>query len=129
MPTKSNKWLSLAIALLGIGLLSNAVVDMIGRQSAWPGQSAWGRGVELMSSRPAGNGIEAFPVQMGQGMYGFVLLDPAHHTMAIYRVLGSVSRLRLIAARDYRYDLRLKDFNNSAPTPVQVKKLLGGGKH
>jgi hypothetical protein len=128
MPTKSNKWLSLAIALLGIGLLSNAVVDLIGRQSAWPSQAAWGRGIELMSSRPGGNGIEAFPIQLGRGMYGFVLLDPTHHNLAVYRVVGSVSRLRLIAARNYRYDLQLKDFNNSAPTPVQVKKLIGNGK-
>ena len=129
MATKSNKWLSLAIALLGLGLLSNAVVQLLGRRSVWPSHAAWGRGVELMSNHPARNEPEAFPIQMGRGMYGFVLLDPARHSLAVYRVIGSVSRLRLIAARNYRYDLRLKDFNNSAPTPVQVKKLIGAGKH
>jgi hypothetical protein len=130
MPTKSNIWLSVAIALLGAGLLSNAALQLSDHAGGLSSRAAWGQDVHLITGAGRGHsGIDAFPVQMGRGMYGFVLLDPARHSLAVYRVVGSVSRLRLIAARNYRYDLQLQDFNNSAPTPAQVKKLLRAGKH
>ncbi len=130
MPMKSNHLLTAAIALLGFGLVLNAFVNILDRHGTWPDQVAWGKGLQVVPSGAFGNAdIQAFPVQLGRNIYGFVLLDPSRHAMAVYRLNGAVSRLRLMAARNYRYDLRLKDFNNSSPTPVQVKKLLGAGAH
>lgn len=130
MPTKSYQYISLAIALLGVGLIANAAVQLFDHHGGWASRTVWGRGVEIAPSLAGHTGsIQAFPVQMGRSIYGFVLLDPRRHSLAVYRLDGDVSRLRLLAARNYRYDLRLKDFNNSSPTPVQVKKLLGMVSH
>lgn len=130
MPMKSNQFLAAAMTLLGFGLVLNAMVNIIDRHGTWPNQAAWGKGLQIVPSGASGHsGIRAFPVQMGRNLYGFVLLDPSRHTLAVYRLNGAVSRLRLMAARNYRYDLQLKDFNNSSPTPVEVKKLLGVGTH
>jgi hypothetical protein len=131
MRMDANKFLILAVGLLGLGLTLNAMQSFVGHHAGWPSEAAWGREQLTVNPTIEGDrgGIRAFPVQLGRGMYGFVLLDTRRHSLAVYRLDGAVSRLRLMAARDYRYDLRLKDFDNSSPTPVQVKKLLRAGGH
>ena len=74
------------------------------------------------------DGTCLLPAQLGRSDWGFILADPAHHVLAVYRILPSASRIRLMAVRDYKYDLMLKDFNNSSPTPYQVKKMETSGK-
>lgn len=70
------------------------------------------------------DGTYLLPAQLGRNEWGFMLADPQRHVLAVYRILSSASRIRLLAVRDYRYDLLLKDFNNSSPTPFQVKGMV-----
>ncbi len=81
---------------------------------AWPGRA------------PTRGGVSLLPLRLGAHQWGLVLLDTPHHVFAIYRVLPSARRVQLIAVRNYRYDLKLKDFNNASPTPAQVRQMVRG---
>ncbi len=115
--------LCISISILGVGLLVDGAAYFLHTGgNRWPANIAYGRGMALAGNRRAP--LQAFAVQVGRGAYGFVLIDPARQSLAVYRLDAGMARLRLMAARQYRYDLRLPDFNNAAPTPAQVKRLL-----
>lgn len=75
---------------------------------------------------PSCGGVSLLPLRLGAHQWGLVLLDTPHHVFAIYRVLPSARRVQLIAVRNYRYDLKLTDFNNASPTPAQVRQMVRG---
>lgn len=56
--------------------------------------------------------------------YGLYLLDLEHGTICIYQYLPATRKLRLMAARTYVFDRKLEDYNNAAPTPREVKRLV-----
>ena len=56
--------------------------------------------------------------------YGLYLLDLEHGTICIYQYLPATRKLRLMAARTFVFDRKLEDFNNAAPTPREVKRLV-----
>jgi len=110
---------------IGLGLLLNALVF------AWPRANADDSSSATMPeennpalTNPVGAQIQVIPTQIGPSNWGFVLVDPQRHNLAVYEIYPDISRLRLIAARDFQDDLNLHDFNNSSPTPAQVKMML-----
>ncbi len=114
-----------AIALLvnGLAMVLNRIPDHafpadISLASSVQAAPATGEGMRLP------DGTYLLPAQLGRNDWGFMLIDPQRHVLAVYRILPSASRIRLLAVRDYRYDLLLKDFNNSSPTPFQVKGMV-----
>ncbi len=116
-----------ALWCVGIGLLANALVLAWSRpgsnESSFPIGNVI-RAATLMPRQPgAGRGETLIPLQLGEHDWGLALLNKPRHVFAIYRILPSASRIRLMAVRDYRYDLRLKDFNNASPTPAQVRQM------
>ncbi len=123
-----------AIWCVGIGLIINGLVLAINRSSApgFPMEIGLAGNVQAAPALTGGlklnDGTYLLPAQLGRSDWGFILADPAHHVLAVYRILPSASRIRLMAVRDYKYDLMLKDFNNSSPTPYQVKKMETSGK-
>ena len=73
--------------------------------------------------------IMAVPVRLGQSGFGLAMIDSYNQTMWVYEFnnRGSAhNRLRLLAARSYKYDRLLQQYNNSEPTPGSVKQLLEG---
>lgn len=115
---------NIALWLIGIGLLANAVV------MAWPHARqgeffANGRlAAALRVPTATAHGLYVLPARLGDKSWGLVLMDRRQKVFCVYRFLESASRLRLVAARNFRYDLRLHDYNNSAPTPGQVKSMV-----
>lgn len=81
--------------------------------------------VELQTG---GNGrILAVPIQIERDSYGLAMVDTVDQTLWIYQInsRGPVyNRLRLLAARSWRYDKLLQQYNTGKPTPEQVKMLL-----
>ena len=82
---------------------------------------------ELSESRHAG-AVQVVPTQISATRWGVVLVNMRTHVMAVYRFVGSQSRIQLMASRDFQSDLQLKDFNNLPPTPAQVKAMVKAGK-
>ena len=73
------------------------------------------------------NGILVIPVQIERDSYGLAMVDTAGQTIWIYEInsRGSAhNRLRLLAARSWRYDRLLQQYNTAEPKPEQVKMLL-----
>jgi len=81
-----------------------------------------------MKLQTGGDGlIVVVPVQIARDSYGLAMVDTAQQTLWIYELNSrgpAHKRLRLLAARSWRYDRKLEEFNTDEPTPRQVKMLL-----
>ena len=70
-----------------------------------------------------GAGIFVMPAQMQTNVWGAYLLDVDSKTLCAYQFYPGEKKLRLTAARSYRYDTKLENFNTDIP-PKEVKALL-----
>jgi len=71
--------------------------------------------------------ITVVPLQIARDSYGLAMIDHQRQTLWIYEInsRGPIhSRLKLLAARSWKYDKFLQDYNTSEPKPEQVKLLL-----
>jgi hypothetical protein len=64
------------------------------------------------------------PAQLGPQTFGLYLMDIDSETITVYRAMPENSRLRLMAARSFKSDRFLTDYNNDKPTPGDVQKLV-----
>ncbi len=126
--------LSSALWLIGAGLAVNAIVlvwSHVKSDSADAGNVVMA--APLVKPTVAHNAsvqqnIRIVPTQISAARWGVVLVNTRTGVMAVYRFVGSQSRIQLMASRDFRADLKLKDFNNLPPTPAQVKAMVSAGK-
>ena len=68
-------------------------------------------------------GVFAFPAQMTKTTYGLFMVDVDTGTIWCYEFTGQ-RKLRLAAARSWRFDRYLEDFNGEDLTPTEVEKLV-----
>ena len=69
----------------------------------------------------------AVTVQLDRESYGLAMIDTVNETMWVYgiNVHGPAhSRLKLLAARSWKYDKLLEGYNTAEPKPQQVKTML-----
>lgn len=91
-------------------------------------------GGEVMAQTTAGSGRggngEVFVVagQVTNGTYGLFLVDTKNETICVYQYLPQTRKLKLMAARTYRFDTKLDDYNSDGPSPEEVKKLVSQQK-
>ena len=90
----------------------------------------------FMGSKPdAGSDAQAnlsgdilvIPVQIERDSYGIVMVDKTKQTMWVYELNSkgpAHNRLRLLAARSWRYDRLIEDLNTAEPRPQQVRMLM-----
>jgi len=74
--------------------------------------------------------LTAFPIQFAPGFDGIVLIDHQNRNLCIYQYNArnpAHERLALLAARNFKYDLQLEDYNNADPRPATVKEWIGRG--
>ncbi len=71
--------------------------------------------------------LTAFPIQIAPGFDGIVLIDHQNRNLCVYQYKTrnpANERLALLAARNFKYDIQLEDFNNADPRPGAVKEWL-----
>jgi len=68
-----------------------------------------------------GNGIFVMPCQLHPDVWGCYLVDTNRQTLAVYEYRAGEKALVLSAARDFRFDLDLKNYNTS-PAWYLIKK-------
>jgi hypothetical protein len=75
---------------------------------------------------PIGGGAGVFivPGQFSTNTYGCYIMDVDQQTLCAYQFYPGDKQLRLIAAREFRYDRKLKNFNSPNPSPQEVSQLL-----
>ena len=81
----------------------------------------------LAQAQPAiagGAGVFIAPAQFSSNVWGVYLLDVDQQTICAYTVSGSPPQLKLTAARNFRYDRKLGNYNIAGPTANEVKELL-----
>lgn len=71
-----------------------------------------------------GAGVFIMPAQLGRDLWGTYLLDVDNQTIATYAYRSNDRQLQLLAARTYRFDRRLENFNTSTPSPEEVEQLV-----
>src|SRR5580698_9371481 len=67
-------------------------------------------------------GLFVMPGQIGANSWGCYLMDTDHQTLSVYQYTPSEQILRLVAARSFRYD-RLMGNYNTAPPPLDIRDL------
>lgn len=76
-----------------------------------------------------GGGVFLMPGQLSEKLFGVYLLDIDAQTLATYVYDPRANRLKLAAARSYRYDRRLEEFNTADPSPDEVRQLIERQAH
>ena len=64
------------------------------------------------------------PAQFSTNTWGVYLMDVEQQTLCAYQYLPGEHSLRLVAARNFRYDRRLGNYNTANPSPLEVKDLV-----
>jgi hypothetical protein len=109
---------------LNAGLLAAILLAMVSRG---------GTGALLPSAQAAipapapiagGNGVYVMPAQFLNTVWGCYLLDTEQQTLTAYGWYGASSKpeLKLIGARNIRWDRKLTNYNTS-PDPEEIHKL------
>ncbi|HVP10822.1 MAG TPA: hypothetical protein VMV94_06480 [Phycisphaerae bacterium] len=74
---------------------------------------------------PGARGVYAFTGQLAENRYGLFMMDVEAGNIWCYEYLPGTRKLMLVAARTYRYDRYLEDYNNDKGTnPEAVQALL-----
>ena len=68
--------------------------------------------------------IVAVAGQITSETYGIYLVDLEGGIITVYQWLPGTKKLRLLAARNYTYDLRLDEYNTE-PSPKEIRGLIG----
>jgi hypothetical protein len=83
------------------------------------------------SASSAGSGVLMVAGQVTGGSYGLYLVDTKSSTICVYEWVQAknkpqgMAELRLLAARNYAFDLQLDDYNNEKQTsPGEIRKLV-----
>ena len=71
-----------------------------------------------------GGGVFIVPGQFSVNTWGCYLMDIDAQTLCAYQFYPADKQLRLIAARYFRYDRRLHNFNTGTPSPDEVNSLV-----
>lgn len=73
------------------------------------------------------SGISVIPVQLTRDSYGLAMVNTVEQTIWLYEIDSrspAHNRLRLLAARSWKYDRLLENYNTADPKPEQVKLML-----
>jgi hypothetical protein len=84
-------------------------------------------GAEAQFQAVSGEHIIVIPLQLDRDNSGLVMVDTLRETLWIYEINNrgpAHNRLRLLAARSWKYDRLLEEYNTAEPRPKQVKLLL-----
>lgn len=112
-----------AIALyLNAALLAAILVSIVSRDES-PGfmPAAWAQNQPPIAG---GAGFFVMPAQFSDSTWGCYLLDVDTQTLCAYQWFLGEKQLRLVAARNFRYDRRLGNFNTDHPSPQEVQQLV-----
>ena len=66
--------------------------------------------------------------QITKDSYGLYLVDTKKQALCVYQWLPGTRKMRLMAARTFKYDVQLDEYNADKPTPSEVKRLVEQNK-
>jgi hypothetical protein len=69
-------------------------------------------------------GVFAFTGQLDKNRYGLFMMDVDSSNLWCYEFVPTTRKLRLVAARSFRWDRYLEDYQNEEPFPPTVQTML-----
>lgn len=117
--------LTLAALLLG-ALAGGLVVALAGGDSRAVAQDAVGPATGGAAGA-AGNDTYVVAGQIANDTYGLYVVDLARKRICAYQWTVSPRKLRLMAVRNYAFDLGLEDYNTEK-SPREIKELVEQSK-
>ena len=102
-------------------LLVAILVVLVGRSNASSitlTPAAFGQAQPL-----GGGGLYIMPAQISSNIWGCYVMDIDQQTLCGYAMTGSPPELKLVTARNFRYDRQLGALN-TVPAPSEVKAML-----
>lgn len=122
-------WGNKALVVVGLGLILNAGVMLYTHVTGRAPDLVFDRAAFAQAAGTSGTmlgarGIYMMPGQIGQNAWGVYLLDVDSQTISTYRSMPESSQFQLMSVRSFQYDRLMMDFNNKAPSPKQVQKLV-----
>jgi hypothetical protein len=117
---------SVAIALyLNAALLALLVLVLASRDSRPKILStALAQPVPQQQPIAGGAGLFMMPAQFAGNVWGVYLMDVDQQTLCAYQYLPGEKQLRLVAARNFKNDRKLGNYNTSNPSPNEVRDLV-----
>jgi len=109
------------LLLLGILAVATIYVWALGSRMKMPSTA------EATLQGTSEGEVLVVPIQIDRDNYGIAMVDTKLQSLWIYelnRRAAAHNRLRLLAARSWKYDKLLEDYNTAEPKPKQIKELL-----
>jgi hypothetical protein len=114
---------AVAVALyINAALLAGVLLALLSRDSA--PQLLPAAFAQNQQPIAGGAGLFMMPAQFSTNTWGCYLMDVDQQTLSAYQYLPGEHQLRLVAARNFRYDRRLGNYNTGNPSPAEVKDLV-----
>jgi hypothetical protein len=116
----SERWLNSA-RNIGVGLLAGVALSWV----------ALGRTTPSLHAQTAGSAEATGTIAFTSGAAGSVqmlyLIDTKAQAFAVYRVdpQNGKGTIKLEAARQYRWDLKLAEYNNQPPDVASIESRIG----
>jgi hypothetical protein len=79
---------------------------------------------QFQSPIAGGAGVFIMPGQFSRDTFGCYLMDVDAQTLCVYGWDATDRKLKLLAARSFRYDRQLADYNTENPSPAEVRELI-----
>jgi hypothetical protein len=114
-----------ALRLLTAGALAVVAAVLLAVAVSSPAAESNGNNGSAAARNGSAAGGRFFAVcgQIAQEAYGLYLFDTQNSTMSLYEWVPAERKLRLLAARNTEFDLRLDDYNTT-PSPREIKALV-----
>ncbi len=107
----SARWLLVVV----LAAVAGALLVELGRTSSAVGQGLGG-------PFGAGRGLLVVPSPLSRDSYGVYLVDAEKGKICLYEYQATRRQLRLVAVRNFAYDLPLDDYNTQ-PSPSEMRQL------
>ncbi len=119
-PRRPRKAKTVAYALwANAAMLAAILVMLVGRDNSLKlTPAAFGQAQPL-----GGGGLFIMPAQISSNVWGCFVMDIDAQTLCGYTITGSPPELKLVTARNFRFDRQLAALNTTPP-PSEVRAML-----
>ncbi|HEX8523726.1 MAG TPA: hypothetical protein VF669_15835 [Tepidisphaeraceae bacterium] len=110
------------MALCANAVLLGAILIVLLARSGAPTLVAPAYG-QTQAPIAGGAGLFVVPAQFSGNQWGCYVMDVDSQTLCAYQFFPGDKNLHFIAARNFRYDRQMPDFNTQ-PSPDEIKELV-----
>src|SRR5947207_10155098 len=123
MPSDNSRSVRIALYIAIALLAANLLMPLVRRDGGLI-PAAYAQGVPAGQLPIAGgSGLFVMPAQLSGNSWGCYVMDVDRGTLCCYQYLPGNSELKFVAARSFRSDLQLREYNTT-PSPKEIANLV-----